>query len=163
MEISNSIASTSNNSSSMNEKGTIIVRQSGMMRIEFPFTLKVGQVFTGFGVGCGLGIGVGRPINLGTFSLLFSFHILVMDFGTLFKRKNGDNPHQLPPQKPCKFPNLCYIMLNWKQCFWFMFQFVLIVCRKDNPERNFRLPSIELIFTSFVLVVTFCECPILRN
>lgn len=35
------------------------------MRIENPFTLKVGQVFTGFGIGCGLGIGVGRPINMG--------------------------------------------------------------------------------------------------
>lgn len=34
-------------------------------RIEMPFTLKVGQVFTGFGIGCGLGIGVGRPLNLG--------------------------------------------------------------------------------------------------
>jgi hypothetical protein len=39
--------------------------------IENPFTLKVGQVFTGFGIGCGVGIGVGRPLNLGTF-LLFS-------------------------------------------------------------------------------------------
>lgn len=36
------------------------------MRIENPFTLKVGQVFTGFGIGCGVGIGVGRPINMGT-------------------------------------------------------------------------------------------------
>ncbi|KAK1421659.1 hypothetical protein QVD17_24161 [Tagetes erecta] len=35
-----------------------------------PFTLKVGQVFTGFGVGCGLGIGVGRPINLGAIPVL---------------------------------------------------------------------------------------------
>lgn len=35
------------------------------MRIENPFTLKVGQVFTGFGIGCGVGIGVGRPINMG--------------------------------------------------------------------------------------------------
>ncbi|CAI5993506.1 unnamed protein product [Closterium sp. NIES-64] len=30
-----------------------------------PFALRVGQVFTGFGVGCGVGIGVGRPVNLG--------------------------------------------------------------------------------------------------
>ncbi|CAI5480788.1 unnamed protein product [Closterium sp. Yama58-4] len=30
-----------------------------------PFVLRVGQVFTGFGVGCGVGIGVGRPVNLG--------------------------------------------------------------------------------------------------
>ncbi|KAF8032707.1 hypothetical protein BT93_D1587 [Corymbia citriodora subsp. variegata] len=35
------------------------------IRIQNPFTFKVGQVFTGFGIGCGLGIGVGRPINLG--------------------------------------------------------------------------------------------------
>lgn len=40
------------------------------MRIENPFTLKVGQVFTGFGVGCGLGIGVGRPLNLGAIPML---------------------------------------------------------------------------------------------
>ena len=42
------------------------------MRIENPFTLKVGQVFTGFGIGCGLGIGVGRPINMGTPLFFFS-------------------------------------------------------------------------------------------
>ncbi|KAK4787849.1 hypothetical protein SAY86_011682 [Trapa natans] len=35
------------------------------IRIQNPFTFKVGQVFTGFGVGCGVGIGVGRPINMG--------------------------------------------------------------------------------------------------
>uniref|UniRef100_A0A2P2JB85 Uncharacterized protein LOC8267951 isoform X1 n=2 Tax=Rhizophora mucronata TaxID=61149 RepID=A0A2P2JB85_RHIMU len=35
-----------------------------VVRIENPFTLKVGQVFTGFGIGCGVGIGVGRPLNL---------------------------------------------------------------------------------------------------
>ncbi|KAL0923302.1 hypothetical protein M5K25_007354 [Dendrobium thyrsiflorum] len=33
--------------------------------MENPFSLKVGQVFTGFGVGCGIGIGVGRPIYFG--------------------------------------------------------------------------------------------------
>ncbi|KAL9275009.1 hypothetical protein AKJ16_DCAP22012 [Drosera capensis] len=56
----------------------IVIRNSGgdrgggmkMMRFENPFTLKVGQVFTGFGVGCGLGIGVGRPINLGAIPVL---------------------------------------------------------------------------------------------
>ncbi|XP_050378289.1 uncharacterized protein LOC126795504 [Argentina anserina] len=37
----------------------------GGIRIGNPFTLKMGQVFTGFGIGCGVGIGVGRPINLG--------------------------------------------------------------------------------------------------
>lgn len=40
------------------------------MRMENPFTLKVGQVFTGFGIGCGIGIGVGRPLNIGTFLLI---------------------------------------------------------------------------------------------
>ena len=45
-----------------------IVRNEGIgLKIENPFALKVGQVFTGFGVGCGVGIGVGRPLNLGTF------------------------------------------------------------------------------------------------
>ncbi|XP_004511729.1 uncharacterized protein [Cicer arietinum] len=38
--------------------------------IENPFTLKVGQVFTGFGIGCGVGIGVGRPLNLGAIPML---------------------------------------------------------------------------------------------
>eukprot|EP00267_Zea_mays_P057007 XP_023157043.1 uncharacterized protein LOC103638923 isoform X3 [Zea mays] len=33
--------------------------------MENPFSVKVLQVFTGFGVGCGVGIGVGRPIYLG--------------------------------------------------------------------------------------------------
>lgn len=35
-----------------------------------PFVLRVGQVMTGFGIGCGLGIGIGRPINLGTVRLV---------------------------------------------------------------------------------------------
>ncbi|KAI9076474.1 hypothetical protein K1719_041460 [Acacia pycnantha] len=39
-------------------------------RIENPFTFKVGQVFTGFGIGCGAGIGVGRPLNLGAIPML---------------------------------------------------------------------------------------------
>ncbi|CAI8589108.1 unnamed protein product [Vicia faba] len=38
--------------------------------IENPFTLKVGQVFTGFGIGCGVGIGVGRPLNLAAIPML---------------------------------------------------------------------------------------------
>lgn len=38
--------------------------------MENPFTLKVGQVFTGFGIGCGIGIGVGRPLNLGAIPML---------------------------------------------------------------------------------------------
>ncbi|KAL2472107.1 hypothetical protein Adt_40243 [Abeliophyllum distichum] len=38
--------------------------------MENPFTLKVGQVFTGFGIGCGIGIGVGRPLNLGAIPVL---------------------------------------------------------------------------------------------
>ncbi|KAF6152971.1 hypothetical protein GIB67_021576 [Kingdonia uniflora] len=40
------------------------------IKIENPFALKVGQVFTGFGVGCGVGIGVGRPLNLGAIPAL---------------------------------------------------------------------------------------------
>ena len=56
----------------------LVVVGSERVRIENPFTLKVGQVFTGFGIGCGIGIGVGRPINLGIatsflYSLLFFF------------------------------------------------------------------------------------------
>ncbi|CAL0314325.1 unnamed protein product [Lupinus luteus] len=40
------------------------------IRIENPFSLKVGQVFTGFGIGCGVGIGVGHPLNLGAIPML---------------------------------------------------------------------------------------------
>lgn len=40
------------------------------MRLENPFTFKVGQVFTGFGIGCGVGIGVGRPLHLGAIPVL---------------------------------------------------------------------------------------------
>ena len=79
------------------------------IQIGNPFTLKVGQVFTGFGLGCGIGIGVGRPINLGT--LLFHFHILGsekntnylgnMDLGKLFK-PNNLKPHlQSVLKNPC--------------------------------------------------------------
>lgn len=38
--------------------------------MENPFTLKVGQVMTGFGIGCGIGIGVGRPLNLGAIPVI---------------------------------------------------------------------------------------------
>ncbi|KAL6556249.1 hypothetical protein OROGR_005537 [Orobanche gracilis] len=40
------------------------------MRMDNPFTLKVGQVFTGFGIGCGVGIGVGHPLNIGAIPVL---------------------------------------------------------------------------------------------
>ncbi|EHA8591104.1 hypothetical protein COCNU_scaffold033492G000020 [Cocos nucifera] len=45
-------------------------RRSSAFRMENPFSLKVFQVFTGFGVGCGIGIGVGRPIYLGAIPVL---------------------------------------------------------------------------------------------
>ncbi|CAJ2645881.1 uncharacterized protein LOC123911423 isoform X2 [Trifolium pratense] len=44
--------------------------ERNVIGIENPFTLKVGQVFTGFGIGCGVGIGVGRPLNLGAIPML---------------------------------------------------------------------------------------------
>ncbi|KAK7367733.1 hypothetical protein VNO80_09751 [Phaseolus coccineus] len=44
--------------------------EKNKIRIENPFTLKVGQVFTGFGIGCGVGVGVGRPLNLGAIPML---------------------------------------------------------------------------------------------
>ncbi|XP_047177672.1 uncharacterized protein LOC124844716 isoform X1 [Vigna umbellata] len=44
--------------------------EKNAIRFENPFTLKVGQVFTGFGIGCGVGIGVGRPLNLGAIPML---------------------------------------------------------------------------------------------
>lgn len=81
------------------------------IQIGNPFTLKVGQVFTGFGLGCGIGIGVGRPINLGTLLFHFHFHILGsekntnylgnMDLGKLFK-PNNLKPHlQSVLKNPC--------------------------------------------------------------
>ncbi|RRT39583.1 hypothetical protein B296_00059027 [Ensete ventricosum] len=39
------------------------------LRVQNPFSLKVAQVFTGFGIGCGVGIGIGRPIYLGKATL----------------------------------------------------------------------------------------------
>nr|XP_029119988.1 uncharacterized protein LOC105043758 isoform X3 [Elaeis guineensis] len=45
-------------------------RRSSAFRMENPFSLKVFQVFTGFGAGCGIGIGVGRPIYLGAIPVL---------------------------------------------------------------------------------------------
>ncbi|XP_020217586.1 uncharacterized protein LOC109801030 [Cajanus cajan] len=52
------------------ESGRVISSEKNAIRIENPFTLKVGQVFTGFGIGCGVGIGVGRPLNLGAIPML---------------------------------------------------------------------------------------------
>ncbi|XP_009626900.1 uncharacterized protein LOC107785277 isoform X1 [Nicotiana tabacum] len=57
-------------SSSSNSNGVIVTAEKRRVRIENPFTLKVGQVFTGFGIGCGIGIGVGRPLNLGAIPML---------------------------------------------------------------------------------------------
>lgn len=34
------------------------------MKLENPFSFRVAQFFTGFGVGCGIGIGVGSPVDL---------------------------------------------------------------------------------------------------
>lgn len=73
-------SSTSNSITSSNVSIVTDQRKANQfqgIRIENPFALKVGQVFTGFGIGCGIGIGVGRPINLGntplppTFSVTF--------------------------------------------------------------------------------------------
>ncbi|KAJ8543524.1 hypothetical protein K7X08_006047 [Anisodus acutangulus] len=62
---------SSTSSSSSNSNGVIVTTaEKRRMRIENPFTLKVGQVFTGFGIGCGIGIGVGRPLNLGAIPML---------------------------------------------------------------------------------------------
>ncbi|XP_009772136.1 uncharacterized protein LOC107813691 [Nicotiana tabacum] len=62
---------STSSSSSSNSNGVIVTAdKERRMRIENPFTLKVGQVFTGFGIGCGIGIGVGRPLNLGAIPML---------------------------------------------------------------------------------------------
>jgi hypothetical protein len=63
--------------------------------IENPFTLKVGQVFTGFGIGCGVGIGVGRPLNLGIF-LLFSSLPISFTLWTLEKTFSNPKLPKIP-------------------------------------------------------------------
>ncbi|XP_078438437.1 dynamin [Wolffia australiana] len=35
-------------------------------KMENPFSFRVLQIFTGFGIGCGVGIGVGKPIYMGS-------------------------------------------------------------------------------------------------
>uniref|UniRef100_A0A2N9G4K3 Uncharacterized protein n=1 Tax=Fagus sylvatica TaxID=28930 RepID=A0A2N9G4K3_FAGSY len=82
MEASSSSSSSNDISigSSINGKSGIVINQrKGTefqgIRIQNPFTLKVGQVFTGFGVGCGIGIGVGRPINLADIGLTADFDL----------------------------------------------------------------------------------------
>lgn len=88
------------------------------IRVQNPFTFKVGQVFTGFGIGCGLGIGVGRPINLGTFSLrlfkLFRGLGRIMDFRGVFKSIGAK-----------------------KQCTFFLFVRVLFVCARARARLRF--------------------------
>ncbi|GMI63958.1 hypothetical protein like AT4G17540 [Hibiscus trionum] len=58
--------------SSENKTVAAINQRKGFqgIRLQNPFTLKVGQVFTGFGIGCGVGIGVGRPLNLGAIPMV---------------------------------------------------------------------------------------------
>ncbi|XP_040987219.1 uncharacterized protein LOC121235065 isoform X1 [Juglans microcarpa x Juglans regia] len=68
-------ASSSATNSAIGSNSSIVPNQRKAkefqgFRIENPFTFKVGQVFTGFGVGCGIGIGAGRPINLGALPML---------------------------------------------------------------------------------------------
>ena len=92
---------------SSSNRDVIVVRQR--MRFENPFALKVGQVFTGFGIGCGVGIGVGRPLNLGIIpSLSLSLSVCLslslkslrkMDLGGFFKPKDGQN--QSATKIPC--------------------------------------------------------------
>lgn len=61
----------SSSSSNGSSRGVVVVVADKQgMRMENPFSFKVGQVFTGFGFGCGLGIGVGRPLNLGAIPVL---------------------------------------------------------------------------------------------
>ncbi|CAI7919872.1 unnamed protein product, partial [Closterium sp. NIES-54] len=48
-----------------------------------PFVVRVGQVFTGFGVGCGVGIGVGRPVNLGALPAAGAVASMAGDFNRL--------------------------------------------------------------------------------
>ncbi|KAE8690207.1 Dynamin-like protein [Hibiscus syriacus] len=57
------------------------------IRLQNPFTLKVGQVFTGFGIGC-----------------------VLMNWGSLFSPKNDDNFPNLLPMETCAIPMLGQVM-----------------------------------------------------
>lgn len=101
--------------------------------IENPFTLKVGQVFTGFGIGCGVGIGVGRPLNLGILSFSSKFtHI--MDFKSFFKPKTDQNaPTHTSLHKPCiTFFLLSLKIIDWliliEQHYWNYIILVKLLC-----------------------------------
>lgn len=67
-------------------KGTVTFERERFrgIRMENPFTLKVGQVFTGFGIGCGVGIGVGRPINMGNFPSRYLLFLSTSFFSSEF-------------------------------------------------------------------------------
>ncbi|XP_042430988.1 uncharacterized protein LOC122017435 isoform X2 [Zingiber officinale] len=65
-------------------------KSSSELRLENPFSLKVAQVFTGFGIGCGVGIGVGRPIYLGNAMLPYAIPpFLLMDPRRFLEAKFG--------------------------------------------------------------------------
>lgn len=83
------------------------------IRFSNPFTLKVGQVFTGFGIGCGVGIGVGRPLNLGT---TFPSSLPISHYHG-FRKKLVQT--QTSPKFPCS--KTMYLFLPFPTFFFFFF------------------------------------------
>jgi hypothetical protein len=102
--------------------------------IENPFTLKVGQVFTGFGIGCGVGIGVGRPLNLGIFLLFSSNFFHIMDFGkNFFKPKT---PQNSTAQKPC-ISLFIYLLIS----FYFIIKIEIVILLLNSCRCNSNVES----------------------
>ena len=80
--------------------------------------LKVGNVFTRFGVGYGAGIDVGRPINLGNWSSSMFFDN-TMQFGGIFKPKDGEK-HDT---SMLFFSTILYVLPFWNVglfCYWIL-------------------------------------------
>ncbi|KAJ4777672.1 hypothetical protein LUZ62_061929 [Rhynchospora pubera] len=72
------------------------LKQKQGFQFENPFTLKVGQIFTGFGVGCGVGIGVGNPIYLGAIPALQQVMVAARGATDIFHGAgNHVNVHEL--------------------------------------------------------------------
>jgi hypothetical protein len=90
------------------------------IRFSNPFTLKFGQVFTGFGIGCGVGIGVGSPLNLGTTLLSLPYSLPISHYYGF--RKNLVQT-QISPKFP--YSKTMYLLLPFSLFFFFLILILL--------------------------------------
>lgn len=77
------------------DKNGVIVVKKQKMKLENPFNFKVGQVFTGFGIGCGVGIGKGYPLNLGAIPMLGQVMAATRGATDAFSGVSGSANHYL--------------------------------------------------------------------